>query len=195
MVGEGEGRREIGRAGTGGAVDAGLEGIALAATQPLRQAPIGAAAGEGKAHHRIGRQAIVEAAGHAHRARGHVVAADDGKIAAGAVAAAIGAAPCGPARLVDRRQGLLRCLEHRGIGERDLGRRAVALGRKAERGMIRAADAAASIDEGIEHQVEELVGELEADALGAGGGFAGKLVEGAGQIVAGEAEQRHEARR
>ena len=44
-------------------------------------------------------------------------------------------------------------------------------------------------------QVEELVGELEADALGPRGGFAGKLVQGAGQIVAGEAEQRHEARR
>ena len=44
--------------------------------------------------------------------------------------------------------------------------------------MIRAADAAASIDKGVEHQVEELVGELEADALGAGGGFAGKLVQG-----------------
>ena len=38
--------------------------------------------------------------------------------------------------------------------------------------MIRAADAAASIDEGVEHQVEELVGDLEADALGAGSGFA-----------------------
>ena len=195
VVGEGEGRGEIGRAGLGRAVDAGLEGIALAAAQPLRQAPIGAAAGEGEAHHRIGREAIVEAAGHAHRARGHVVAADHGEIAAGAVAAAIGAAPRRPARLVDRWQGLLRCLEHRGIGERDLGRRVVALGRKAERGVIGTADAAASVDEGIEHQIEELVGELEADRLRAGRGFAGKLVQGAGEIVAGEAEERHEGRR
>ena len=61
--------------------------------------------------------------------------------------------------------------------------------------MIGAADAAASIDEGIEHQVEELVGELEADALGAGRGFARKLVQGVGQIAAGQTEQRHEARR
>ena len=38
---------------------------------------------------------------------------------------------------------------------------AVALGRKAERRLIGAADAAAAIDEGIEHQIEELVGELE----------------------------------
>ena len=120
VVGEGEGRREIGRAGTGGAVHAGLEGVALAATQTLRQAPIGAAAGEGKAHHRIGRQAIVEAAGDAHRARGHIVAADNGKVAAGAVAASIRPAPCGPVRLIDRRQRFLRCFEYRGIGERDL---------------------------------------------------------------------------
>ena len=106
VIGEGEGRREIGRAGMGRAVHAGLEGIALAATQPLRQAPIGAAAGKRKAHHGIGRQAIVEAAGEADRARGQIVAADHGEIAAGAVAAAIGATPHRPARLIDRRQGL-----------------------------------------------------------------------------------------
>src|SRR5262249_58377200 len=46
MVGEREGRGEIGWARTRCAVDAGLEGIALAAAQPLRQAPIGAAAGQ-----------------------------------------------------------------------------------------------------------------------------------------------------
>ena len=107
------------------------------------------------------------------------MAADHGKVAAGAVAAAIGAAPSCPARLVDR-QGLLRYLEHGSISERDLGRHAVALGRKAERGVLRTADAAASIDEGVEHQVEELVSDLEADALGAGSGFAGKLVQSAG---------------
>ena len=61
--------------------------------------------------------------------------------------------------------------------------------------MIGAADAAAAIDEGIEHQVEELVGELEADLLRAGRGFAGKLVQRSGEIVAGEAEERHEGRR
>jgi len=113
------------------------------------------------------------------------VAADHGLITARAVAAAIGTAPCGPARLIDWWQGLLRRLEHRGISERDLRRHGVALRREAERGAIGAADAAASVDEGIEHQVEELVGELEADALRAGGGFAGKLVQGVGQIVAG----------
>ena len=50
VVGEGEGRGEISRAGFRGAVEAGLEGIALAAAQPLRQAPVGAAAGEREAH-------------------------------------------------------------------------------------------------------------------------------------------------
>ena len=49
--------------------------------------------------------------------------------------------------------------------------------------MIGAADAAASIDEGIEHQVEELVGELEADLLRAGRGFAGKLVQGVVRLL------------
>ena len=42
----------------------------------------------------------------------------------------------------------------------------VALGREAERGTIGAADAATSVDEGIEHQIEELVGQLEADPSG-----------------------------
>ena len=40
--------------------------------------------------------------------------------------------------------------------------------------MIGAADPAPAIDERIEHQVEELVGELECDLLRAGRGFAGK---------------------
>src|SRR4029078_7436231 len=44
-VGECESCGEVGRAGTGGAIDAGLEGIAPATTQPLRQAPIGTTAG------------------------------------------------------------------------------------------------------------------------------------------------------
>ena len=44
-------------------IDAGLEGIALAAAQPLRQAPVGAAASKRNAHYRVGREPIVEAAG------------------------------------------------------------------------------------------------------------------------------------
>jgi hypothetical protein len=75
---------------------------------------------------------------------------------------------------------------------RDVRRHGVALGREAERGVIGAADAAAAIDEGIEHQVEELVAELETDLLRAGRGFAGKLVQGSGEIGAGQPIERHE---
>jgi hypothetical protein len=112
------------------------------------------------------------------------VAADHSDIARGAVAAAIGAAPCSPARLIDwhRRE---RCLEHRSIGERNLGRHGLAFGRKAKRRMICPADPAAPIDEGIEHHVEKLVGGLEGDFLRAGRGLAGKLVQGIGEIAAG----------
>ena len=128
VIGEGEGRGEIGGTGAGGAVEAGLEGIALAAAQPLRQAPIGAAAGEGETRHRIGREVIIEAGGETDRARGEIMAAAHGEIAGGAVAAAVGAAPRGPARLIDRRRRLGR-LEHRGIGERvDLNLRAQLIG-------------------------------------------------------------------
>ena len=61
--------------------------------------------------------------------------------------------------------------------------------------MISPADPAAAIDERIEHHIEELIGELEADLLRAGGGLAGKLVQGISEIAAGEVEQRHEGRR
>ena len=70
VIGEGKGRGEIGRTPAGRAVEASLEGIALAAAQPLRQAPIGAATGEGETRHRIGCQAIIEASGETDCARG-----------------------------------------------------------------------------------------------------------------------------
>ena len=88
VVGEGEGRGEISRARSRRAVDAGLEGIALAAAQPLRQAPVGAGAGEREAHHGVGCEAIIEAAGKARGACGEIMAADHGEIAVGAIAAA-----------------------------------------------------------------------------------------------------------
>src|SRR5262249_59627786 len=53
MVGEGQGRGDVGRPPSRRAVDAGLERIALAAAQALRQAPVGAAAGERDAHHAV----------------------------------------------------------------------------------------------------------------------------------------------
>ncbi len=75
MVGVGERGREIGRSPSRGAVEAGLERIALAATQPLRQAPIRAAAGEREADHAVAREMIVEAGRAAGGARGKIVAA------------------------------------------------------------------------------------------------------------------------
>ena len=122
------------------------------------------------------------------------MAADRGDIAAGAVAAAIGATPDRP-RLTDRRRRSW-FFGHR--GERALRWGVVVLGRKTtERPdrLTRPTDPAAAIDEGIEHQVEELVGELEGDFLRAGRGFAGKPVQRCGEIVAGEVEERHEGRR
>ena len=122
------------------------------------------------------------------------MAADDGEIAGGAIAAAIGATPDRPARLIERRRHSW-SFQHRGIGQCDLRWGVVARGRKAKRRVICPADATAPIDEGIEHQVEELVGKLECDLLRAGRGFAGKLVQRCGEIVAGEVEERHEGRR
>ena len=52
---------------------------------------------------------------------------------------------------------------------------ALALGRKAERRPAGAGHAARAIDEGIEHEAEELVGHLEAGLLAAGRGLAGEL--------------------
>ena len=68
-------------------------------------------------------------------------------------------------------------------------------GAKRERGPAGAGGAAAAIDEGIEHQPEELVGHLERDLLAAGRGFAGELAQRIAEIAAGEAEDRHEAGR
>src|SRR5262249_58566397 len=67
--------------------------------------------------------------------------------------------------------------EHRGISERDVVGQFLALGRESECRSAGATDATAAIDEGIEHQAEELALHLEADLLRAGCGFAGKLRE------------------
>src|SRR5262245_63393392 len=61
--------------------------------------------------------------------------------------------------------------------------------------MVGAADPAAAIDEGIEHHVEKLVGELECHLLRTGRGLAGKLVQGIGEIAAGQPIERHECGR
>src|SRR5262249_38882120 len=142
VIGKGEGRGEIGGAVFGGAVDAGLERIALAAAHPLRQVPLGAAAGQGEAEHGVGGVVIIEARGTANSARRQIMAADDGQIPCRAVATTIGTGPRRPARLIDRRQRRSRLLEHGAISERDLGWHGLALGRKAERRWPRFAVAA-----------------------------------------------------
>src|SRR5215472_18391532 len=113
------------------------------------------------------------------------MAAGDDDIARGAIAAAIGTGPCRPAWLIDRREWRSRLLEHRCIGEGEFGRHCFALGckaerrwprfavgRKAKRRIVGAANPATAVDEGIEHHVEELVGELERDLLRTRGGLA-----------------------
>ena len=55
VIGEGERGGEIARAPLRRAVDAGLERIALAAAQSLREIPIGAGAGQREADDRAGR--------------------------------------------------------------------------------------------------------------------------------------------
>src|SRR5262249_41515487 len=192
----------------GRTIEAGLEGVALAAAQPLRQAPIGAAAAQREAHHGIRREVIIEARRTANGAGRQIMAADDGYIPRRAISAALGTGPCRPAWLIDRRERRSRLLEHRGIGERNRRRHRFALGceaerrgprfavaRKAKRRLVGAANPATAVDEGIEHQVEKLVGELEGDLLRARRGFPGELVECCGEVAASQTEERHECRR
>src|SRR5262249_33249064 len=133
----------------------GWEGCVVGAAEALRQAPTGAGAGEGDADDGVGCDAIVEPAGEARDVGGEIMAADHRHIAAGAVAAAEARAPYAPALLEARR--LRRCFQHRRISERDILGHILLLGREAERWAARAGDAVAAVDEGIEHQREELV--------------------------------------
>jgi hypothetical protein len=103
VIGVGDRGGEISGSQSGRGVDAGLERVAPAAAQRLRQRPIGAAAGEREAHDRIARRVKVDPGGDAGVARGEIVAADHRHIAARLVVAAEGAGPRGPALLEDRR--------------------------------------------------------------------------------------------
>ena len=60
MVGKSERTGEIPWAGAGGGVGANLERVAPAAAEALRQAPVGATAGEPKAGNGVGCEVIVE---------------------------------------------------------------------------------------------------------------------------------------
>ena len=117
------------------------------------------------------------------------------RIAAGAIGAAIGAAPHAPARLVDRRRLIDRRLHRLGIGQREGVGHLRPLGGEADRRSAGAAHATASVDERIEHQVEELAAQLERTLLRAGRGFARQQRKRVGEIAAGEAEDGEEAGR
>src|SRR5215475_11150748 len=108
MVGEGERPGEIPRTGAGGSIDTGLERVAAAATEALRQAPIGATTGERKAGNSVRREVIIEPAREAKSAGGDIMA-DHCRITVGAVIAAVTASPYAPALLEGRRR---RCLVH-----------------------------------------------------------------------------------
>src|SRR5262249_2010260 len=118
VAGEGKGCRNVSRTKIALAVDANLERIASATAEALRQAPIGAAAGEREPCQRVWRKMIIHAAGKTVVACGDIVRADD-RIAVAGARAPETRSPCGPALI-----GWLlrRRLEHRGICKRD-GRR------------------------------------------------------------------------
>src|SRR5262249_19195160 len=129
VIGEGERRGEIGRPRARRAVDARLERVALSAAEARRQAPPGATAGKREADDAVGRETIVEAAGKACGGGGEIMAAHDDRIAWGAVAAAIGAAPRAPALVGARRRGRLLRGIPRGRGREYYRQRRVSQGR------------------------------------------------------------------
>src|SRR5262249_56916847 len=96
--------------------------------------------------------------------------------------------------LVESRR-LRRGLEHLGVGEGDVVRKVLALGRKAERGTASPRDAVPAVDEGIEHDAEELVGQLERALLRAGRSFSGEERQRVAEIDAGEPEEVRERSR
>jgi len=132
---------------------------------------LSAAAGEREADDRAGCKPIIEAGGAARGACGKVVAADRDRITGGAVAAAIARTPHAPALLEAWR--FRRLFQYFRVGERDVVAQLLALGGKADRAP--AEGLASAIDEGIEHDAEELVGQLERRLLRPGRCFARQL--------------------
>jgi hypothetical protein len=89
------------------------------------------------------------------------VAADGDRITGGAVAAAIARTPHAPALLEAWR--FRRLFQYFRVGERDVVAQLLALRGKADRAP--AEGLASAINERIEHDIEELVGELERSLL------------------------------
>src|SRR5665647_3853204 len=82
------------------AVDRRLEHVAVSTAEAVRQAKIGAAAGEGEADHRVGRGAVVEAGCETERARRPVMGSGQW-IAGGVALAAISCGPYAPTLRID----------------------------------------------------------------------------------------------
>src|SRR5262249_43908821 len=113
---------EISWAEIGDAVHACLEHVAVPAPEPLRDAPVGAAAAERKTHYGVGRQLIIETGGTSTGAGGKVMGADPNGITGSAARGPIAAAPHGPA-LLERcqRSPRHRLLIYRRIGGGEVG--------------------------------------------------------------------------
>src|SRR5262249_7678959 len=71
----------------------------------------------------------------------------------------------------------------------------LAVGRKAEGGTTGPRGAAPAVDEGIEHDAEELIGELKRRLLAAGRSLAREERQRVGEVAAGEPEDADEAGR
>src|ERR1700722_5409514 len=102
----GERCRYVGRVHARQAVDGGLENIAMAPAEAVGQAIIGAPTPEREAHHRVGRDTVIEAGGKAITARRAVMASKH-CIAGRVVLAAIGRGPDTPAPWVGDPRGAL----------------------------------------------------------------------------------------
>jgi hypothetical protein len=87
---------------------------------------------------------------------------------------------------------LRRLFQYLGVSERDVLRQLFARGRKTDGAAT--TDAASAVDEGIEHDAEELVGELKPNLLRAGRGFSGEQRERIAETDAGEPEDGDESR-
>jgi hypothetical protein len=114
VIGESEVACDIERTEACHAIDAGLEGVAPAAAESLRETPIGAAAGKREARNGVRREVIIQAAGIAIIAGVDIVRADR---RVGGAAAAKGRAPRGPALIEGLRR---RRLERRVKAERNI---------------------------------------------------------------------------
>jgi len=154
VIGEGERTGQIKRPPMRLGIGASLERVAATRPERLREIPVGAAAGEAEAIHRVRRDVALHAGGEAVVARGDIIRSGRG-IAIDMARAAEGRAPRRPA-LIEALwlRFRLRPFQGLGISQRHIGRQAcVLLRRKTCRA---AADMAAAARGRIEHQLHEI---------------------------------------